>query len=284
MDYTLAEVLERLETDLPALSPTAAKIQELGARLDASPTDLARLVKLDPVLAARVMKLCNSSYCAPTKKIVNLERAVLLLGPNTVKNLALSLLILGTTREAAWDAPFEMESFWLHSLAVGTAARLLAEAREAPRQELEEYFVAGLIHDLGLLVEARFYPEELAEAVAQAPSMGLPAAEAYTLCGLDHTRVGQALAEYWDLAERLGAAMRHHHDPLSDDPANRRVATVSAANRLVKEEEIGLVLDPGRARLAAADWTCLGLEPAAGRTVAKRLPEELEKARVFLHV
>lgn len=285
MEYTLDEVLERLERELPSLGPTAAKVQKLGNDINVSPAELTRVIKLDPVLAARVMKLCNSSYCSPAQKIVSLERAVIMLGLNTIKNLALSCAVLQRLREEARPQPFDLEAFWTHSLAVGVAAKLYARARKVDKKTLEDYFLAGLVHDLGIPVESWFYPEEMEEVLEQANRMGLIRAEDYALCNLNHCLVGKALAEHWGFTGDLQAVLLQHHDPEAEGPHADLVLTVCLANMVCKANGVGLAFDPDRnAPPPPALYERLGLKPAVDDAVAQALPGEIEKAMVFLRV
>lgn len=283
LEYTLEEVLERLEQEMPSLSPTAGKVQRLGNDINCSPVELTKVIKLDPVLAARVMKLCNSSYCSPAQKIVSLEKAVIMLGMNTIKNLALSVAIL-TQFNARREHCFDIQAFWKHSLATGVAAKLIARVRKVDKRILEDFFVAGLVHDLGILVESQFYPDEMEEVLEQAQSMGLIAAEDYALCSLNHCLIGKALAEKWCLTDDLVEVLLRHHDPEADGPHAELILTVYMANILCKKRDVGLVLDRGKEEIADPVYERLGVPRNIGDAVYKLLDSEIGKAMEFLRV
>ncbi len=90
MAYTIDEVAEKLEANMPSLSPTATKVVELAGNIDCPPAELTKAIKLDPMLSAKVLKLVNASYFSLSQKVLSLEKAVIMAGTNTIKNLALS--------------------------------------------------------------------------------------------------------------------------------------------------------------------------------------------------
>src|SRR3989338_9451827 len=80
---------------LPSLPTSVAKVMEVANNLKASPNDLSNVIKVDPVLTAKVLKLINSAYFSLPDQITNLNRAIILLGVNTIKNLAISTAVIG---------------------------------------------------------------------------------------------------------------------------------------------------------------------------------------------
>ena len=114
---------------MPSLSTTVSKVLEICSRPDTVPNDLNRVVSLDPVLAGQVLKLINSAYYSLMNKVTSLTRAIIMLGLNTVKNLALSTAIIRIIGQAKKSQALPIREFWTHSIAVGVMARLLAAAR-----------------------------------------------------------------------------------------------------------------------------------------------------------
>jgi HD-like signal output (HDOD) protein len=136
---------------MPSLSTTVVKVLETCNDPRASANDLKRVISLDPVLTGRVLKLINSAYFALGKPITSLTRAIIMLGVNTVKNLALSFAILKNMQGSGSFHAFSTNEFWLHCLGVGVVAKALAAVKGLYPAQQEEYFVAGLLHDLGKL-------------------------------------------------------------------------------------------------------------------------------------
>ena len=136
---------------MPSLSTTVVKVLETCNEPLASANDLQKVISLDPVLTGRVLKLVNSAYFALGQPITSLTRAIIMLGVNTVKNLALSYTILKNMKGSGSFQAFTVDDFWLHCLGVGVVAKSLAAIKGLLPGEQEEYFVAGLLHDLGKL-------------------------------------------------------------------------------------------------------------------------------------
>jgi len=150
--------------NMPSLPTSVAKVLEICNNPQTSPADLNHVISLDPVLVGRVLKLINSAYYSLGQQVTSLVRAIIMLGINTVKNLALSSSIIGignlTKNKAA--AGLDMEGFWRHSLCVGVSAKAITKKRGIDPKLLEEYFAAGLFHDIGkipLNVEPEIFDE-----------------------------------------------------------------------------------------------------------------------------
>ncbi|MHC4871203.1 MAG: HDOD domain-containing protein [Planctomycetota bacterium] len=285
MEYTIEEVLTKVEQDLPSLSPTSAKVTELANDMNCPPGELTRVIKLDPVLSMKVMKLVNSSYFTTTTKIVNLEKAIIMLGLNTIKNLALSAAMLGQFEgESASQDVFDMNDFWTHSLAVGVTAKGIAAKRGVDKKTIEDYFIAGLGHTFGLLIEAFFYPEEMQEVIEMSPSMGIIAAEEYALCGLNHCSIGKALAEKWGLPDNLAAVMENHHDQNYDGEYKELVLTVCLADIICKNNNIGLTLDKSNLQVEDVLLDALGVSIDIEKDILNSIKGEVQKAMEFLKI
>lgn len=284
MDYTIEEVLKKVDSDLPSLSPTSAKVTQLANNINCPPGELTKVIKLDPVLSMKVMKLVNSSYFSTSTKIVSLEKAIIMLGLNTIKNLALSAALLAQFDKEDNNV-FDMNEFWTHSLAVGVTAKAIATHRGVDKKIIEDYFIAGLGHTFGLLIESYFYPEEMKEAIDMAPKMGIIAAEEYALCGLNHCAVGKALAEQWGLPANLAAVMENYHNYDYSGEHADLVLSVSLADIICKNNNIGLTLDKTPLELGDGLVNSLGVDMAVlEEDILKGIQDEIKKAMEFLNI
>ena len=149
---------------MPSLSTTVTKVMEICNKPDTSPNDLNRVISLDPVLTGQVLKLVNSAYYSLPNQVTSLTRAIIMVGLNTVKNLALSAAVLQNLGSKESFQALSMEDFWTHSITVGVTAKRLAAAKRIPVAEREEYFVAGLLHDLGKIPLNNRFPGEYKKA------------------------------------------------------------------------------------------------------------------------
>jgi HD-like signal output (HDOD) protein len=282
MAYSLEEVAAKLDENMPSLSPTASKVMELANDMNCPTAELTKVIKLDPVLSAKVLRLVNSSYFALSNTIVSLEKAVILLGLNTIKNLALSAAILSQMERREQTEAFDGEAFWRHSLGVGSAAKLIARERGVDPRKLEDFFIAGLLHDLGLLVESHLFPREIGRIVRVAAERGLLDAEEEILGGMGHCVIGKLLADRWHLSPDLAKVMALHHTPRLEEADTELNLTICLANVLCKNYRIGLVLDKPPLACDASVYRKLAVEPGIDERIAGPLGGEIDRAKEFL--
>ena len=222
---------------MPSLSTTVGKVLEICSRTDTSPNDLNKVISLDPVLTGQVLKLINSAYYSLVNKVTSLTRAIIMLGLNTVKNLALSTAIIRSVGQTKKSKSLPISKFWAHSIGVGVLAKLLAGELDVSFGEREEYFVAGLLHDLGKIPFGDEYIAVL--ALINKKRQSLISLERENLL-LDHQEVGRLIAEKWKLNAAISEAICLHHNPeLASEENKQLVAVVSLADFFVCLFEIG---------------------------------------------
>ncbi len=271
---------------MPSLSTTVTKVMEVCNQPNASPNDLNRVISLDPVLTGQVLKLINSAYYSLPNQVTTLTRAIIMLGLNTVKNLALSTAILGTVGKEKSQC-FSMDKFWTHSLCVGVTSKALAAEKNIPAANRESYFVAGLLHDLGKIPLSNCFPEDYQKALDLADLQRCSLARAENMIfGFDHRITGKMIGEKWQLDQPMIDCLCCHHNPETVAEESRDlVATVSVANLYANIHEIGSagdlhqevgLLDQTIA-LGGVDWSTLS-------QLEETVQEEIEKAQVFLQI
>jgi len=280
---TNTERLLPLVEKIPAFSQSVSRVLSLAADINCSPKALVDVVSGDPVLTMKILRLVNSAYFGLANRVTSVHQALVTLGLNTLKHTALSLAMLGVLPKEN-EAGFDIDALWLHSLAVGLAARRLARVKGVPRSESEDYFVAGLLHDVGKLVYARYEPERFARALEAAAldQVDLTVSEQAAL-GATHAEVGALLARRWGLPESLALALAGHHAP-NDDPASQLTDVVFVANQVVKRRNLGFSGNPVLSPLPAGVRGRLGLGSDAVADALADLPGELQNARVMLQL
>ncbi|MBU0944684.1 MAG: HDOD domain-containing protein [Proteobacteria bacterium] len=275
--------IERFIKRMPSLSTTVGKVMEICSRTDASPNELNKVISLDPVLTGQVLKLINSAYYSLMNKVTSLTRAITMLGMNTVKNMALSTAIISTVSGAKKSKTLPTAKFWAHSIGTGVCAKLLARANNVPVLECEEYFVAGLLHDLGKIPFGDEYSEVLIRANQEQRSLIEVERE---MLGIDHQEVGRLIAEKWTLNEAMSSAICYHHDVDAAAEENRvRAAYVGLANMYANIQDIGYAGDPFPSEQSAAKMLELtGLTWEMFTEIAEGVDAEIAKAQIFLQI
>ncbi|MDI9571086.1 MAG: HDOD domain-containing protein [Pseudomonadota bacterium] len=272
---------------MPSLSTTMRKVLAICNDPAASANDLNRIIALDPVLTGKVLKLINSAYYSPGESISSLTRAIIILGMNTVKNLALSSAVMDNLCRHEQLSAKVMNDFWMHSLSTGVIAKILAARKGVASTEREEYFVAGLLHDLGKIPLMSLYMDRYRQLILGREGGGgrsfLHGQEEEAF-GVGHCHVGTLIAEKWRLSPQITVALRDHHRNDSDrDYADSFSVIVTAANLIAH------CLYPQRSALDREDLigpqiALVGVEPGDIPAMAELVDRELGKARIFLEL
>lgn len=278
--------IENYIQKMPSLPTTVAKVLEVCNNPRTSPADLNHVISLDPVLVGRVLKLINSAYYGLGQQVTSLVRAIIMLGINTVKNLALSSAVLRNLSSKKDFQAIDMDGFWRHSLCVGVAAKVLAKRRGVDSKLAEEYFAAGLLHDIGKIPLNAVLSKEyvLAVSISDRERISLHKAEDRVL-GVDHMKAGSMIATAWRLEGAVGESIAHHHDYLSYEGAHKDVLySVVIANRFASVMEIGFSGNRYPEKIEQSVWDYLGLSRDIFDEIESVVNQEIEKAKVFLRV
>jgi len=286
MEEDLEKTLRNHIKTMPSLPTSVNKVLEICNNPQTSPADLNHVISLDPVLVGRVLKLINSAYYGLGQPVTNLARAIIMLGINTVKNLALSTAIMGHMSTDKSSSGLEMEGFWRHSLCVGVSAKYLARKRGIDAKMTEEYFTAGLLHDIGKIPLNAVLAKEymLTVSVADRKRKSLFDVEKSTL-GLDHCMAGAMITDAWKLEGAVGDTIVQHHD-CSGYSGNFRdiLYSVAAANRFAAISEIGFSGDRYPEPLPSVVLETLNVSWEVFDEIEKIVNDEIEKAEIFLKI
>ena len=276
--------IEAYIKNMPSLPTSVAKVLEVCNNPQTSPADLNHVISLDPVLVGRVLKLINSAYYSLGQNVTSLVRAIIILGINTVKNLALSSSVVGNLASRKSSAGLNIEGFWRHSLCVGVAAKAIAKKRNVDPKLLEEYFTAGLLHDIGKIPINTVLANEYMLTVSSSDRdrVSLVRIEDRNL-GINHSSAGEMIVKAWKLEGAVGDAITYHHNHLEYNGTNRDLLyTIILANRFAIETEIGFSGDRYPEKPGPSLWEALAITPEIFEEIAFFVNEEIEKAEVFL--
>lgn len=207
---TLDQAVRRC-TRLSTLPQVATNIARASADPNLGARDLARIVESDPALSAKVLQTVNSSAYGLRMRIASIDRAVAYMGFRAVRSLAMTASVSAIFKQDRAVGPYRRHGLWTHMVTVGIAARMIA-ARWGKHQ-FEEVYLAGLLHDVGIILEDQYiHPWFERAMVALRPGVNLVDIER-SVFGLDHTELGARVGEEWRLPPEILAAVRHHHAP-----------------------------------------------------------------------
>ena len=196
---------------LPALPTIAVEVASLIDNPNTSVSKLTRVISADQVLTAKVLKIANSPFYGFQRRISTLDFAIMVLGFDSLKEILISVSLISAFKKKQ-DKYFNSKEFWEHSLATGIAARTLA--RQLGYRISGESFVAGLIHDIGILVTHQYFHEDyiqIVDAVTEGNSTFQDMEQRVLYA--THGDIGAWLAERWNLPDQLIEAIRFHHKP-----------------------------------------------------------------------
>jgi putative nucleotidyltransferase with HDIG domain len=272
---------------MPSLSTTVTKSLEICNNPNSSPNDLSRVISLDPVLTGQLLKLINSAYYSLPNKVPSLTRAIIMLGLNTVKNLVLSIAILESLGGKKAFRALSPNDFWTHSICAGVVAKSLAATQGIPLADQEEYFVAGLLHDLGKIPLNSCFPDAYALALKLAGSEQDPLCMAEErVFGINHNTVGKMIAEKWRLGETIIDSLFYHHMRDSAGEKNRQfVAVIAMSDFFANHFKIGFAGNSSPDPTVAEHLTeQVGVSWTALSGLVDVVLGEIEKARIFLQL
>jgi HD-like signal output (HDOD) protein len=271
---------------MPSLPTTVTKVLEICNDPKVNPSDLNRIISMDPVLMAKVLKLINSAYYGTGQQVTSLARAIIMLGINTVKNLALSTAALGNFSRYTSKSGLDMDGFWRHSLCVGVAAKLLAKKRGVDRRLWEEYFCAGLLHDIGKIPVNAALGEDYMLAVSGADKEKTPLFYVEDrLLNMNHCIAGQLISEAWKIQGALRDVISYHHNYSAYNGAYKDVLfSVVAVNRYANISKIGFAGDPYPEQLDSMVMDTLHIQKDTFVDMEDEIMDEIEKAKLFLNV
>lgn len=202
---------------LPVPPNVVARVIRVAADPECGTTELAGVIKADPVLSAQVLKAVNSPYYGLRRKISSVDRAVSFMGIRAVRNL---VLCFGVRELAPPKSQYPLNLFWECSLRRASAAKALALRLKLP--EPDEFFTMGLCQDLGVLAIITA-SDDAAKSLAKVARQ--PLAErrrAEQEFGAPHDELGGELFEKWDFSEEIIEPVRFHHSP-QDSPEEYRL-------------------------------------------------------------
>ena len=271
---------------MPSLPISVTKVIEICNDPRTSPADLNRVIRIDPVLMGNIMKLINSAYYGLSDQVTSLVRAIIMLGINTVKNLSLSTAILGTMSSKDQFQALNMDGFWRHSLCVGTAAKLIAKHNNINQKDLESYFIAGLLHDIGKIPLNNKLPAEYLQAmsISDTTHQSLVKSETEAMI-INHTESGHLIVHSWKLGDEIKDAVVYHHTPENYEGENNKIVyAIAAANYFSNYFEIGFSGDRYPEKPPAFIFDELNVTIDWFEEIEDTVNEEINKAKIFLNL
>lgn len=262
----------RETSSLPTLPGVVTRLQALAENRKSTIEEMARLVSSDQILSARVLRLVNSpSY--GFYRVSTISNALILLGVNVIKSLALSSSIFEIMEKT-------IVGLWEHSLGAGVAANIIARHLKLP--EVEEISTAALLHDIGKVIIKEKCAEDYERICNMVERDGIPMLEAERqVLETDHAEVGEWLVHNWYLPNKLSEPVACHHDVAGAQHHKMKTAVVHLADVLVKSSGFGFSGEVYVPRIQPTAWEWLGMTEDDLAAIVEELEDRLVEVKNF---
>ena len=253
MNETLKEMVKNIK-NLPTLPAIAQEVLNLLNDNKLSIERLEVIIERDPAISAKILSVANSAFFGFQVSSDALGSAMMRIGFNNVKNIALAISLMTILDDGKRGRAFDYKKIFNHSVSVGFTARLLCKNLKLKMND--DCLMIGMLHDLGYLVLNRYFPEKYEEVLFEFEK-GLPLLDAEKkVLDFTHADMGMWLAEGWKLPDIVQDVNLFHHTPSLANRNQKHVAAVHIADYLTSkniispiEKDPGYPLDPSALKI-----------------------------------
>ncbi len=234
------DILKQIDKirELPTLPSIVFEVTRMLQDLSVSAEKLGEVIEADQTMALKLLKLVNSSFYGFQFKISSIKEAIIILGVNTVGHVVLSISIINSFSLQKNHKEFNIQDFWKHGVSVATISKFLADKTDTTLSS--DCFTGGLIHDVGKLILAEYFPEHFEKIWCTSVENAISFHEAeIMLDSIDHAEMGSYLALKWFLPRSLVSAIGSHHCVFFSDQKTASIIRMAdlIANTCQKNEE-----------------------------------------------
>jgi len=235
---TEAEIRRRIDAcpKLASLQVNNRALSDLVKSEQSLTSQIAEIIRHDPSLSARLLRMVNSVYFGLSARVNNIEEAVFFLGLRQIRELSMATPIIEELERMQKDAatPLPWRELWAHSIGTAILTREILHATPLAIDDDTDYLV-GLLHNVGKIVMAYAFPAELAEVIQTAhPGTAEVCAHERQLIGWDHAQIGAYYLERHQLSEEISIAVRYHVSPAEAPRHGIFAAAVQVADQLAR--------------------------------------------------
>lgn len=261
--------------NLPTLPSILAKLISTLDDPRSTARDLEEILRHDQSMTSKLLSVANSAYYAFRHSITTVRRAAVAIGFAEVRNICMGLSLMSFLHPGSFRNREAAESLWLHSLMTAEGAKVVAG--QSGKQDQDIAFTAGLLHDMGKVVLAAFFPEDVEYLGRYMAEKEVTYSQAEFELEMDHQTVGRALANNWRLPPLFAEVMGRHHLPTPYQPYSEVNATVHVANYLAHDLGFGDAYDTDAHELEPQSLEIVGISQVRLELVREKLDERREK-------
>ena len=277
----LAELIEQVnDSEISSIKQIIIHLISVINDPNSSAKDLKDIIEKDPPLSARLLKIANSVYYGFRRKISKIQDAIVGIGFDAVKELALSQKVCELFNKSDMIDGYSRLGLWENSIAVALCGKFVY-MREF-RDPGEKIYTAGLLHNIGIIIEDQFMQDQFRKTLAdsQINKCNMTLSEKKTF-GFDHADIGRALTDNWEFPRELVSTIGHHHTPeLSDARYGRIVRTLFISDYICQKNDIGYREAPlGNTRRYYKCLTSLNIQEEAMDLIIEDVLIEIDKMK-----
>ena len=275
MNDSLKEDVKQI-TKLPTVPAIAREILALVDDNKISVSRLEEIVQKDPSIAARILSVANSSFFGFKIPTTTISNAIIRIGFNNVKNIAVGISMMTVLD----DGKIENRTFYRrvfdHSATVAIFTRYISESIKLGISE--EILFCGLLHDIGLLVLCRYFPDQCLKVLERFENEGSLLSAEKEVLNYGHVDMGRWLAEQWTLPEMVVDTIYYHHDPSSAEKNRQHVAVTHLADYIATRNAKGVTERDPAYPFDPSSLDILGITDNDMKYLEGKIGEELSNA------
>lgn len=239
--------------------------------------DLKELIEIDPPLSAQVLKVANSAYYSPPSRIGEILKAILWIGYDAIKELVMHQKVCNIFSSGAAIEDYSRSALWKHSVGVAVMGKMIY--RREFGESGENMYAAGLLHDIGLIVEDQFCHQPFAEALRKSKEEGIDfALSEPQVFGFNHAELGKTVMKSWVMPEELCEAIGQHHNPSRFTRFSKISCALYLSDTMCQEKRLGYMDSPTcNTALFNRCMKETGVERRALDLISKDVDEQLKR-------
>ncbi len=266
------------DSEITSIKQTVGRLLNIINDPNSSAKDLKDIIEIDPPMSARLLKLANSAYYGYRKKINAIKEAIICIGFEAVKELALNQKVCEMFNDDTNYYGYSRISLWKHSIAVALLSKSIY--RSEFRERGENIYAAGLLHEIGIIILDQFQQYDFINALKKSKNDKINLADSEdAVFGFNHLDIGMAVAEDWGLSDELVVAIGNHCKP--DNFSNefkKTIMTIYIADFIIQSRNIGYVDTPYRNKmLFQKSLMKLNIKEKAVDLIMKEVEEEIKE-------
>lgn len=239
---SLMEKIVDTVKNLPTLPTVFAAISDAMENPRTTNEQLAKIISSDQASAFKVLKVANSPFYGFRSKVDTISQAIFYIGFTEVKNIVFALSVINFFSKEKSKISLHPVDLWAHAIGVGIAARNIGKGIGV--KQLENYFLAGVLHDVGKIIFLEFAQEDYKQVLDLVEKENCLIREAeFKVFGIDHSRVGNMLAEKWKLPSSITDTINYHHSGISGRENLLLVSSVHVADIIARTLQFGFAGD-----------------------------------------